>query len=906
MAQKRHEVEWVLKVGAEGSEQVKALRAELDKVGQINSFAALKKKTEDARSAWESATSDVKRLAREIAATESPSKKLSSEFERAKKTAGDLKQRYEQQGVALQKMRAGLQASGVSTANLAQAQLQAKGRVAALQGEVDKASRGHGIFKSMMTSTAAVTEKTTGAVHNLVAAYIGLNAIQMGGQYILQNMRQSEQSMYNLEASVRSANREFGTGIGTMDSWQQRLQALGGELKIYSNSELRNAASRTVDMTKRLGLSVEQMQKVVEIAGNLGAGKTSLEDSVERVTAALRGEAESAEYLGLTLNEDYVKGQYTAADATGLLWKELTDVEKAQARFNELLKQSEGMNGRAAGSINTLNGSLAFMKATIDNTLESNGDLKESIKDMSKELASAAPSIVSYAENLTSLLATLVKIIDILPDGTGGAVVTGLITTALFGATGKIFTGMVAALGLVPAQIGAIVGGYVLLENQIAKLAQHQEGTPQWLIDADNKINGYLSFLNSGNAADVQAGLAQAAERQRQEQVMLQEQVAAQKEAQAQIVEAERAAAEARAGVDSELLALRKTNWDELLKKAKETLKEAEADEKRYSEQVKALQEERAQASLSTQEKVRALLRTQMTDYDAYQDKLREANESLNQAKLAASGGQGELAETWAKKAQGQFAELNSEIKDGENILLSAAQANAIAVNGVVEAGKLLEQSLLSQEKAAEGQRIIAEETKNQAIADIEEIGTAQEKIKSLEIEAAVKDLATEKLNEIQRELAAIKDKTVTVTVRYKSVGGLATGGRVPGYAFGGRLPGYSLTDNMMGVIQGRKQIALAGGEDVTNALSSRIIYRDAPWLLPALNRVRSTADLSRIISKLQNVQGLANGGRVSESFRVTLAAGSSETSVTTSSRSEYDGLKGFAKALNKANLVRG
>ena len=201
----------------------------------------------------------------------------------------------------------------------------------------------------------------------MVAAYVGLNAVQSGGQYILQAAQASEQSVYNLEASVRAANREFGGGVGTMEQWTSRLRELGQELKIYSNSELRNAASRTIDMTKRLGLSTRQMDDVIRMAANLGAGKTNLEGAIERITAALRGEAESAEFLGLTLNETYVKAQYEAANATGKLWKELTDVEKAQARYAVLVQQASGMNGRAAESVNTLNGALAYMRATIDN-----------------------------------------------------------------------------------------------------------------------------------------------------------------------------------------------------------------------------------------------------------------------------------------------------------------------------------------------------------------------------------------------------------------------------------------------------------------------------------------------------------------------------------------------------------
>jgi predicted nucleic acid-binding Zn-ribbon protein len=92
----KHSVEWTLKVGAEGSEQVKALRAELDKVGQIDSFVALKKQTEETKKSLQSATSEVARLAKEIKASESQQTAW-AEFVCSKKEASGLKSDFEQQ-----------------------------------------------------------------------------------------------------------------------------------------------------------------------------------------------------------------------------------------------------------------------------------------------------------------------------------------------------------------------------------------------------------------------------------------------------------------------------------------------------------------------------------------------------------------------------------------------------------------------------------------------------------------------------------------------------------------------------------------------------------------------------------------------------------------------------------------
>lgn len=1204
MTATKHSVEWTLKVGAEGSEQVKALRAELDKVGQIDSFVALKKQTEETKKSLQSATSEVARLAKEIKASESSTgalaqslaaaKKeasglkgdfeqqsvllarakertdaaksawkearvdvanlareirnvasptaemvaafneaekraegLGSEFERqkstlkgveaatksagqewkdaaaraaglerelagakktqaslsasfdqSKKSAADFKSKLDQQTVALQKQRTGLNAVGISTTSLASAQLKAKGQVAALQTEVDKSARRQGILRQAMSASAAVTEKTTGTVRNLVAAYLGLNAVQMGGQYMLQNIRMSEQSVYNLEASLRAANREFGAGIGTMDGWTERLKGLGQELKIYSNSELRNAASRTVDMTKRLGMSVTQMDNIIRISANLGAGKTDLEGAIERVTAALRGEAESAEFLGLTLNENYVKAQYEAADATGRAWKNLSDLEKAQVRYNILVQQASGMHGRAAGSISTMNGALAYMKATIDNTLESNEDLSTSIKEMSREIADAAPDVVSFARSLTSVLASIVQIMAALPDGTGSVLATGLITKWLFGAATKVFPSLVAGLALVPAQVAAIAVSYGLLQNQISKWAQNQEGTPQWLVDADKNVRGYLDVLNSGNAADVQAGLAQAMERQRLEKIALEKQIADERAAKEAMTESERVYADQVRAIQSELSKFRDTEWDKIEKDIKAHIKDLISEEERYADRVKTLDEKRRMANLSTEEKIRSMLRGTMTEHQAYIDKQAEANESLSKARQALIAGDGGGAEFWAKKAQDQFADLNDEVRDGERVIISRAQAQATAIQGLREAGQALNDSLLEQRRAEDAGHNVRMQQIGEAKTALQNLKTVQENIGDIETLLTVKDSATptlenvqkaaEKLTEIKmqigavdgvtsvvqsaqasldslpesttvnvsaqdnatgpvrwietetgklltnktmqvnaqdnatgkvrlietetgllltnksmdvsaqdkateqvriieaetgklltnkvmdvevrgnateeidevidkveevpaaksttvttndrasavlerikNDLAQIRDKTVTVTVRYRRVGssdGLASGGRVPGYAFGGRLPGYSLRDNLLGLIGGKQPIGLAGGEDVTSAPATRVIYNSLPWLMPDLNRVRTTADLSRIIAKLQALpmRGYADGGRVVDEFRATLISGNRQASVTTRSRSEFEGLKMLVKELDWEKKVRG
>jgi len=174
-----------------------------------------------------------------------------------------------------------------------------------------------------------------------------------------------EKAQTNLAVAATAANKEFGDSVGTAASWRNTVGELSKELRVFSQQELTGASTRLVDMTKRLGLNEEQMQEVLRRTADLAAGKTDLTGGVERVTAALRGEAEAAEFLGLSLNETTIMNY---AEAQGLVFKELSDNEKAQLRYQVLLEQTNTLQGRAAVFAETAAGKQAALNAQYENS----------------------------------------------------------------------------------------------------------------------------------------------------------------------------------------------------------------------------------------------------------------------------------------------------------------------------------------------------------------------------------------------------------------------------------------------------------------------------------------------------------------------------------------------------------
>lgn len=304
----------------------------------------------------------------------------------------------------LRKQYALLRDKGVlSQKELAQAAGNLKAKTAALRAEYDQANR-------TQQQGIATTANLTGHVKKLVAAYLGYRTITavIGG--MVTAARTAEQSQFNLATSVEAANREF-SNVGSLEHWKGKVGEMAAALKIYSESEVAGAIARTVDMTKRLGLSAAQMEELTLRAADLGAGKTDLEGSIERVTAALRGEAESAEFLGLTLNETYVTSWHAAHNAHGRAWKDLTDLEKAQVRYQVLLEQSAGVQGKAATSAGTLGGALQQIKSQVSDAIANNKDFNAAMTTLAATIRDNADEIGEWAADLATGIGAVVEFV---------------------------------------------------------------------------------------------------------------------------------------------------------------------------------------------------------------------------------------------------------------------------------------------------------------------------------------------------------------------------------------------------------------------------------------------------------------------------------------------------------------
>lgn len=370
----------------------------------------------------------------------------------------------------------------LSQQELAQAAGNLKTKTAQLRGQ-------QSTLNTTMRDGHGVTGRLAGNVKNLVGAYLGFQAVSGIMRSVVSATKEAEQSQYALQASITAAQREFDD-ISGLESWQQQIADMSEELRIYSQSSLKNAAAQTMDMTKRLGLEEQQMQALIQRTADLSAGKTSLESGIERVTAALRGEAESAEMLGLTLNADYIKSWYEANNATGKAWESLTQVEQAQVRYNALMEQSAAVQGRAAGSVETFSGALQMVQARLADAVANNDELSDAMTRLAGILTDNADEIADLATALTDTLGTLTnwtlehkELLGVLLGSGGLLMALSKTAGAISNVGGALKTAsrvptpeVLSSAGKINAALVSRFGLYSALAATIVKTAQAYQG----------------------------------------------------------------------------------------------------------------------------------------------------------------------------------------------------------------------------------------------------------------------------------------------------------------------------------------------------------------------------------------------------------------------------------------------
>ncbi len=703
------------------------------------------------------------------------------------------------------------------------------------------------VTKSVRTFNKEVGngDRAMGALNGTVRTMIGtLVGLQVAGGVgnILLNL---DKSAFALEASLRAANREFDN-IGSVDKWEKKIESLSQKLRVYSKADIRNATVRTVDMTKRLGLSADQMERTIELTAHLSAGRTDLVGGIERVTAALRGEAEASEFLSLTLNEDYVKGWYNVRGAIQGAWKDLTDIQKAQVRYQVFLEQAIPVEGRAAESANTLSGALGEIRKNIHDALEDNKELVDSLGllavilnenagnmgHIAAQIATVAGKTIEWAVQNKELVKTLGKGAGLLMVlNLVKSVVVSLVTVisglrkAFFALTSMKF---IAWMGTVRAAMIATTATTLTFSlalgaaagATLALLAGYKAG--EWLV-MHKHIKGIADAT-----AELQRNQTKVARRFREISketgvtvTSMEELDQAVKDGKIHFDEATTAwknGSKEMSGAVSKSTSIQK----KVTEKALDDMKKAY---KKYGDDIKKIQEDIISRQRSLAEELRAMSRTGMSDLGAWRDRKKEAEQYYQAAKKAAEAGNFEDAVAQADKAKNAYKDLNREVKDGDKVLVTQQEALKNAISGVEKSGKLAISILEKQKKATEDS---AETLKTKMDEAIKSYAKGAEKLEDDWKTAWVnmgKD-AAKQIDAIEKNLNDLTARKHQVIVEIKEVVKKRWGGVVGKFASGTLLGGYGGGDKIRALLEAgelvvRKESVRAAGRTASLAFNA-------------------------------------------------------------------------------------
>lgn len=342
-----------------------------------------------------------------------------------------------------------------------------------------------------------------------------------------------------------------------------------------------------------------------------------------------------------------------------------------------------------------------------------------------------------------------------------------------------------------------------------------------------------------------------------------------------------------------------------------EALEEMKRQYQKFVDEAKRLYDEISGRQQSLAEELRAMGRTGMSGIGAWNDLKKEAQEYERAARQAAEAGDFEKAVQMADKAKDRYKQLNTEVKDGDRVMVSQQQALKTAMDGVKRSGEAAIDALREQKKAAEeaakkldldaGGKLsksvdeVVDGVKEVAEAGVDMGDTLVDQINKFGVEAA------KEFDDIERWLKQPHKMTIDIERREaRSLGGMIgmasggylylrnmlRGGHFPGFGGGDRrhvvaedgeymFDKFRVRDAGLGIVRafhaGRYADVVAGLVSKFNLNLGDIIHRKLGGAISRIDEARSAGP--QYLAAGGSVVGATGSGEV-VTFRVEIGRG--------------------------------
>lgn len=220
----------------------------------------------------------------------------------------------------------------------------------------------------------------------------------------------ASQSYRNQEIALNTLERSYLGATGEMRSFTDQIQ----DTTNFSNDAAIRSANLAATLVRNYGFTQQEVQQVLQISADLAAANGyTMEDATYRVVAALRGEAEAAEQLGLTMNQQNIDRQN--------LTLTMSNEEAGHYRLNALIEQSAYAQGAAAEQAKGLYGELVQGRDVLQDWSQTLGGSLGPLGEFGAFAADNAVQVGAMSVAIGQLVTTGSKIKDITTQMGGAA-----------------------------------------------------------------------------------------------------------------------------------------------------------------------------------------------------------------------------------------------------------------------------------------------------------------------------------------------------------------------------------------------------------------------------------------------------------------------------------------------------
>lgn len=309
-----------------------AVRVTADARQGIDAFVQLKKGVADTQKAFQAAQEKVATLARELKATDAPTKELQRSFEAAKREAASLKGAVTEKREALEMSRRSLAASGVDVKNLASEYRRL--------GQEAKASAAQQVAAAASAERAARQGKVGAAIDGRA-----LDALGVGGSAdIKAEISKVQQAIRGVGGTGRNALDPFTESVARAtrgaDSLVTQLRPLSAALASVTAGigvrEVIQLADTYAQMTARLQLATKETGDFNLVLGLLEKSATATRAPLTETVGLYTRMAPALNALGLT-GKSAVSVVTTVNQAIGLSGVSAQAAEASLTQFGQAL-----------------------------------------------------------------------------------------------------------------------------------------------------------------------------------------------------------------------------------------------------------------------------------------------------------------------------------------------------------------------------------------------------------------------------------------------------------------------------------------------------------------------------------------------------------------------------------------